>query len=71
MAPKEAKSIEEEDKSFNWTKMNLSLLLKVIMITKPTKLQTEKIGKLLKGNMKTSLKGFSKDILRRFPMPHK
>ena len=30
----------------------------------------EKIGKLFKENMKTSLKGFSKDILLRFPMEY-
>ena len=57
MAPKKAKLIEEGDKAFS--------------CTKSTRLQTEKIGKLSKGNMKTLMKGFSKDLLPRFPMPHK
>ena len=43
IAPKKAKSIEEGDKAFSWTGDELFLLLKVI-----TRLQTEKIGKLLK-----------------------
>ena len=53
MAPKKAKSIEEGDKPFRWTDDELSLLLKVILEDKAYQTSTEKIGKLLKGNMKT------------------
>ena len=65
MAPKKAKSIEEGDRAFSWTDDELSLLLKVIIDYKAYQASN---GKLLKGNVKTSLKNFSKDILPRFSM---
>ena len=71
MAPKKAKSIEKGDKAFSWTDDELYLLLKVIINCKAYQPSNGKDWETVKRNYEDVIKGFSKDILLRFPLPHK